>query len=421
MAYKILTNEEFNKDCKLNFFINNNNKDSQNFENIIYKNYAEKYNKILMNIKKRIGKNGITLFEKEICLQKAHNKDILKILYLTTNEKDENICKLFEFNKNNNNNENNNIFIDNKENENNNEIILSLIVPEFFERKIITTDSRINLNIYRNFVLKIDLLEKKIIDKYLINIKKIDINNLMQVFKFDEKEKIIEINNINETFKIEENENEMKKFFKNFENKEKLNDAQIKSIKEFIETTNLKPNKFIEQIFKLIFFINNLTDNFKDDTILNEVITEIKKKESSKVFKEEFLNFFNINKLYINNIFNLIDLIEDIYFKNLLGNIKQNFNTKDDNINDIKYIFKDNKIITKEIFVKSLKRIIFRFLNDLNEEDNIFDIYDNNLYLLDEYNENEYFEIKKGFDNKLLAKNCLNIYKNLNNEIIVLK
>ena len=47
LAYKILTNQEFNKDCKINFFIkDSNNKDVQNFENIIYKNFDEKYNKI---------------------------------------------------------------------------------------------------------------------------------------------------------------------------------------------------------------------------------------------------------------------------------------------------------------------------------------------------------------------------------------
>ena len=52
-------------------------------------------------------------------------------------------------------------------------------------------------------------------------------------------------------------------------------------------------------------------------------------------------------------------------------------------------------------------------MNDLNEDDNIFDIFDNNIYLFDEFEEIEYYKIKKGFDNKILAKNCLNIYNNL--------
>ena len=49
IAYKILTNKEFNKDCKLNFFIidktENNNNNDENIINNIYKIYAENYNK----------------------------------------------------------------------------------------------------------------------------------------------------------------------------------------------------------------------------------------------------------------------------------------------------------------------------------------------------------------------------------------
>ena len=419
LAYKILTNKEFNKDCKLNYFIkDSNNNDVQNFENIIYKNFAEKYNKILIKIKNKIGKNGINLFEKEICLQKAHNEDILKILYLTIYEKDENIYKSFKLNESNNNN--NNILNNKVQNEEiNNEIILSSVVPEFFERKILTMNEKINLNIYRNFVLNIELLEKYIIENYLIDVKKIDINNLLPEFKFEENEKILEIKNLKEEFKFEETEKEnsnMKQFLKKYKSKEKLTEEQIKNAKDFIDLNNLVPNKFIDQLFKLIFFINNLANEFEEYTNLNEVITEIKKiKISSSVFKEEFLDFFENNEICINNIIDLIENIEDIYFDNLIGNIKQNFDKVDDDNNDKKYkiIFNGNKKITRESFLKSLKRIIFRFLNDLNEDDNIFYIFNNNIYLFDEFEEIEYFKIKKGFNNKILAKNCLNIYNNL--------
>ena len=63
-----------------------------------------------------------------------------------------------------------------------------------------------------------------------------------------------------------------------------------------------------------------------------------------------------------------------------------------------------------------MKRIIFRYLNDLNEDENIFDILDDNKYLFDEFDENEYNEIKNVFNNKILAKNCLNVYNYLINE-----
>ncbi len=66
---------------------------------------------------------------------------------MTTYEKDENIYKSFKLNESNNNNN----ILNNKE-EIYNEIILSSVVPEFFERKILTMNEKINLNIYRNFV-----------------------------------------------------------------------------------------------------------------------------------------------------------------------------------------------------------------------------------------------------------------------------
>jgi hypothetical protein len=145
-------------------------------------------------------------------------------------------------------------------------------------------------------------------------------------------------------------------------------------------------------------------------------------KKSSSVFKQEFLDFFETNEICINNINDLIEQIEDIYFDNLIGNIKQNFNQKDDEKfeddenNNIKNTFKNNKKIKKKIFEKSLIRIIFRYLNDLNEDENIFDILDDNKYLFDEFDENEYNEIKKIFNNKILAKNCLSVYNYLINE-----
>ena len=229
----------------------------------------------------------------------------------------------------------------------------------------------------------------------------------MQEFKFEESGK--EIGN-------------MKQFLEKFVNKEKLSEEQKKISKDFIDLNNLVPNKFFDQIFKLIFYINNLEKDFDEQTNLNEVITEIKKiKKSSSVFKEEFLNFFENNEIYINNIIDLIEFIEDIYFDNLIGNIK-NFNQKDeekfedDENNNIKTILKNNKKITKKIFEKSLKRIIFRYLNDLNEDDNIFDILDDNNYLFDEFDEKEYVKIKNIFNNKILAKNCLNVYYYLINE-----
>ena len=240
----------------------------------------------------------------------------------------------------------------------------------------------------------------------------------MSEFKFEENEKIIDIKNLKDKFEETEKENSnMKQFLKKYKSKEKLTEEQIKNAKDFIDLNNLVPNKFIEQLFKLIFFINNLANEFEENTNLNEVITEIKKiKISSNVFKEEFLDFFENNEICINNIIDLIENIEDIYFDNLIGNIKQNFKKiDDDDNNDKKYkiIFNGNKKITRESFLKSLKRIIFRFLNDLNEDDNIFDIFDNNIYLFDEFEEIEYYKIKKGFDNKILAKNCLNIYNKL--------
>ena len=230
----------------------------------------------------------------------------------------------------------------------------------------------------------------------------------MQEFKFEESGK--EIGN-------------MKQFLEKFVNKEKLSEEQKKISKDFIDSNILTPNKFFDQIFKLIFYINNLEKDFDEQTNLNEVITEIKKiKKSSSVFKEEFLNFFENNEIYINNIIDLIEQIEDIYFDNLIGNIKQNFNQKDDEKfeddenNNIKNTFKNNKKIKKKIFEKSLIRIIFRYLNDLNEDENIFDILDDNKYLFDEFDEKEYNEIKKIFNNKILAKNCLSVYNYLINE-----
>ena len=227
-------------------------------------------------------------------------------------------------------------------------------------------------------------------------------------------------------FKFEETGKEMgnmKQFLEKFKNKEKLTKEKIKIAKDFIDSNNLNPNKIIDQLFKLIFFINNLAIEFDEKTNLNKVITEIKKmKKSSSVFKQEFLDLFETNEICINNIIDLIEQIEDIYFDNLIGNIKQNFNQKDeekfedDENNNIKNTFKNNKTIKKKIFEKSLKRIIFRYLNDLNEDENIFDILDDNNYLFDEFDENEYNKIKKIFNNKILAKNCLSVYNYLINE-----
>jgi hypothetical protein len=107
LAYKILTNKEFNKDCKLNFFIidkTENNNNDENIINNIYKIYAENYNKILNNIKNKTNKK---LFEKQISIQNAnYEEDILKILSIYNFEEDENVKKIFKLKKNKNKNNN---------------------------------------------------------------------------------------------------------------------------------------------------------------------------------------------------------------------------------------------------------------------------------------------------------------------------
>ena len=283
------------------------------------------------------------------------------------------------------------------------------------------------LNVYDGgkIMYKFDMIEIKLKEMFTLGKKFFSENQKIFIFSEDINEDIMDnvFEELNKDFEQKISD----------EHKNKIN-TYLNSIKNDESILLIYYNLFM--IFK--FWIQNkkIFNIYNDEKNFDYIIRYMELRSYNLEHIKEAQKLCNYI-LNFNNIFIFFESVKLRLFLYLTNNIKQNINKEELNIdkkiqNEIEEILDNNKLITKDILIKSVKKYILRYLKNNENKNFLFkfedlfnkkNIFDKNISNNEKFKE-EFDKLnKKNSDDNCLVKYCLCcIYdiqmNNMNNDLI---